>query len=179
MIIVFIGIFVALTLLILNYILKKNIREELTNAVNANIPETSCTIKIDGKCFGTPFIPTPLTREECKAQGLICYYDNDYWAGAVKQCGGINKLPTMSDLGKLASALYIGKPTVGAKQDISNLTYISGTAASIGLPEPDFNLWSSEEYINNTAYLRIFGQERSYWYYNTRTNRSIQAVCLK
>ena len=39
-----------------------------------------------------------------------------------------------------------------AKQDVSNLAYESGTATSLGLPEPSFYLWSGEETSSYHAY---------------------------
>ena len=131
---------------------KPNKQNEDVALFNANGLGSSCAIELDGgKCFTAAFTPTPLTKAECEAQkddlGIKeCYYDNDYWAGAVKQCGGVGNMPTMADLGKIASAIYKGNPTVGAYNDVSNLTYESGTATSLGLPEPSFYLWSGEEY---------------------------------
>ena len=151
---------------------------------NANGLGTSCAIELEsGKCFGSAFSPTPLTYDECMAQkgelGIEnCYLNYDYWAGAVKQCGGVNNMPTMSDLGKLASAIYKGNPSVGAKQDVENLTYIAGTATSLGLPEPSFYLWSGEENNSDDAYYRGFYSPNTYWGYGDRHNSAIQAVCL-
>ena len=163
---------------------KPNKQNEDVALFNANGLGSSCAVELDGgKCFGSAFTPTPLTRAECEAQkdelGIKnCYYENDYWAGAVKQCGGVNNMPTMSDLGKLASAIYKGNPSVGAKQDVSNLAYESGTATSLGLPEPSFYLWSGEESSSTHAYLRYFYSTYTHWYDNNRRNSGIQAVCL-
>ena len=84
---------------------------------------TDCAFEAGGTCFTAPFTPTPLTKAECEAEvqkGTLgiktCYYNQDYWAGAVKQCGGVSKMPTMADLGKLATELY--GVQVGAKQYI-------------------------------------------------------------
>ena len=162
---------------------KPNKQNEDVALFNANGLGSSCAVELDGgKCFGSAFTPTPLTKAECEAQkgelGIKnCYYDNDYWAGAVKQCGGVNNLPTMSDLGKLASAIYKGNPSVGAKQDVYNLTYIAGTATSLGLPEPSFSLWSGEEGNFRNAYLRTFYFTYTSYYGLTRLS-DIQAVCL-
>lgn len=152
---------------------------------NANGLGNSCAIELDGgKCFTAPFTPTPVTKAECeqmKADGKVnaCYYEQDYWAGAVKQCGGKSNMPTMSDLGKIASGIYKGNPSIGAKEDKSNLTYVPGTASSLGLPEPYFSLWSGEEHSNAYgAYTRGFDPTDSYWGYTYRSNSGFQAVCL-
>lgn len=157
---------------------------------NANGLGSGCTIEVDGKCFGSPFSPTPMTKADCEAEkntlGIkYCYYDNDYWAGAVKQCGGVGNMATMTDLGKIASMIYNGNPTVGAYSDVDNLTYTAGTASSLGLPEPSFSLWSGEEYGSNgnLAYYRHFnssGTSYSYYYYGGITSRGsgLLGLCL-
>ncbi len=164
---------------------KPNKQNEDVALFNANGLGSSCAIKLDnGKCFTSVFTPTPLTKAECEAQkddlGIKeCYQDNDYWAGAVKQCGGVNNLPTMADLGKIASAIYEGNPTVGAYNIVKNLTYISGTATSLGLPEPTFYLWSGEEGLDNRAYRRGFYPTYTYSDdYNSRIYSGVQAFCL-
>lgn len=152
---------------------------------NANGLGNSCALEIGNKCFGAPFTPTPVTKAECLemvASGKYgikaCNYENDYWAGAVKQCGGIANMPTMADLGKIASAIYEGNPSIGAKEDKSGLTYKAGTASSLGLPEPSFYLWSGEEDSARHAYRRGFGPTSSSWDYGNRNFSILQAVCL-
>uniref|UniRef100_UPI0040272632 hypothetical protein n=1 Tax=Candidatus Scatousia sp. TaxID=3085663 RepID=UPI0040272632 len=166
---------------------KPNKQNDDVALFNANGLGSSCAIELDGgKCFGAPFTPKPLTRAECEAQkdelGIKgCYFDDDYWAGAVKQCGGVNNLPTMADLGRIASAIYEGNPSIGANQDVSGLTYKPGTATSIGLPEPTgngFTLWSGEEYSYNYANHRRFYPRYSSINNCDRDNNSVQAVCL-
>ncbi len=151
---------------------------------NANGLGSSCAVELDGgKCFGSVFSPTPLTYDECMAQkgelGIKhCYVANDYWAGAVKHCGGVKNMPTSNDLAKIASAIYKGNPSVGAEQNVSNLTYIAGTATSLGLPEPTFYLWSGEECTSDTAYFRTFYSTYTLWYNYSRDSSDLQAVCL-
>ena len=166
---------------------KPNKQNDDVALFNANGLGSSCAVDLDGgKCFGAPFTPKPLTRAECEAQkdelGIkACYYNDDYWAGAVKQCGGVNNLPTMADLGKMASAIYEGNPSIGANQDVSGLTYKPGTATSLGLPEPRFYLWSGEENSGYHAYLRGFYPTYSSRVYTNGTVRNgshFQAVCL-
>ena len=163
---------------------KPNKQNDDVALFNANGLGNSCAVELDGgKCFGAPFTPKPLTRAECEAQkdelGIkACNYESDYWAGAVKQCGGKSNMPTMADLGKMASAIYEGNPTIGAKQDVSGLTYKPGTATSLGLPEPSFILWSGEEGSSSYACHRDFFPGASPWYYNHRNTSSYQTVCL-
>ena len=134
-------------------------------AFNANGLGSSCAIEIDGKCFGAPFSPKPLTKAECETEkgnlGIkYCNFNNDYWAGAVKQCGGIQNMPTVYDLETIAYLLYDEPVKVSGWTEY--LTY-NGKASEFGLPEPGFNIWSGEEYQYNTngysAYGRNFGSD--------------------
>ena len=147
---------------------------------------SSCAFEVGGTCYTAPFTPKPMTKAECEAavaEGKLgikeCYYANDYWAGAVKQCGGVSKMPTMAQLGELASQLYVGNPTIGAKEDKDNIQFDSNssTAKSLGLT-PFFYLWSGEESSSYRAYVRYFDTTTSYWYYGNRYHSYTQAVCL-
>ena len=148
---------------------------------------SACAFEVNGTCYTAPFTPEkPLTRAECEAQkddlGIkACYYDNDYWAAAVKQCGGVSKMPTMAQLGELASQMYVGNPSIGAKEDKRNIQFDSNssTAKSLGLT-PYFYLWSGEEYSSYDAFYRYFGTTSSLWNLNNhgRNYSLIQAVCL-
>ena len=150
---------------------------------NANKLGNGCAFELDGKCFGAPFTPNPLTKAECEAQkgdlGIrSCYYDTDYWAGAVKQCGGVSKMPTMDDLGKLASQLYKGNPTINAYRDYSNLQWDQDAATALGFTSPNFYLWSGEENGSFYAYIRRFHSTYSYYGSHYRDTSDGQAVCL-
>ncbi len=131
-------------------------------AFNANGLGSACSIEIDGKCFGAVFTPTPMTKAECEAavaEGKLgiktCASNSDYWAGAVKQCNGIQNMPTDSDLAKIASLLYEGSPTISVTDRVENLTY-NGKASQYGLPEPEFQVWSAKEIFANNALYRHF-----------------------
>ena len=149
---------------------------------------SSCAFEVNGTCYTAPFTPTPMTKAECKAavaEGKLgikgCNSDDDYWAGAVKQCGGVSKMPTMAQLGELASQLYVGNPSIGAMEDKSNIQYDpnSPVSKSLGLT-PYFYLWSGEEYFSYSAYRRYFGTTSSNWLngYGARGISINQAVCL-
>lgn len=164
---------------------KPNKQNEDVALFNANGLGSSCAIELDGgKCLGAPFSPTPMTRAECYAQkddlGIKeCFHDSDYWAGAVKQCGGVGNLPTLSDLAKIASAIYKGNPTVGATEDVYyKFTYESGIATSLGLPEPTFSLWASEEASNTHAYNRYYSRSSTYYGGYNRNDSGRLAICL-
>ena len=145
---------------------------------------TECAFKLGGKCFTVPSTPTPLTKAQCEAEkdelGIRnCNYNNDYWAGAVKQCGGVSKMPTADDLAKLATELYKEHPSVGAKQSINGLTLDTSVASSMGFTGASFYVWSGEEISSNSAYSRNFSSSYTNWYYSYggRGSSRIQAVC--
>lgn len=72
--------------------------------------------------WGKVFTPTPLTYDQCMSvkdklgikaccpvNGTSTYdhcSNKDYWAGAVKTCGGVQNMPTMEQLAALTSQLY-------------------------------------------------------------------------
>jgi len=153
-------------------------------AFNANGLGSTCALEIrDGKCFGAQFIPTPMTRAECGAavaKGKLgiqkCTFDKDYWAGAVKQCGGVQNMPTKADLQKFASLLYDKPITLDWTQ---NLTY-NGKASELGLPEPSFYVWSGKEHgtAGGTAYLRGFHTTGTYWSDYSRGYSLSLGLCL-
>ena len=148
---------------------------------------SACSLEVDGKCFSTAFIPTPITRAECEAEkgklGIreCCsdcdQYGGDYWAGAVKQCGGVSKMPTMDDLAKLATELYKGNPTVGTWETVdAELDTLK--ASSLGFTGLPFTVWSGEE-DGDGASNRYFSQsDTDYDEYYSRDESGYQAVCF-
>ena len=150
---------------------------------NANKLGSGCAFEVGSKCYTAVFTPKPLTKAECEAEkenlGIkYCNFDDDYWAGAVKQCGGVSKMPTMDDLGKLASQLYKGNPTINAYRDYSNLQWDQDAATALGFTSPNFYLWSGEEPNSHYAYVRDFGSTGSIYGYGTRGDSFRQAVCI-
>ena len=146
---------------------------------------SSCAFKVNGTCYTTPFTPKPLTAQECnelksKLGIKYCRTDNnDYWGGAVKQCKGVSKMPTMAQLGELASQLYVGNPSIGEYQNKDNIQFDSNssTAKALGLT-PDFYVWSGEEDSSDYVGYRLFYTTYSGWNINARYNSFLQAVCL-
>ena len=78
--------------------------------------------------ISTAQVPTPVTKAKCeelKEKGYPiekgCYFDPDYWAGAVMKCKDMQgRLPTEQELADIASELYgatIG--TTGRKSSLS------------------------------------------------------------
>ena len=153
------------------------------------LKDTMCITQILGPQNGGY---SPLTKAECEEiadQGYgnlkaYCHYDgNDYWAGAVKACGGVQNMPTMEQLGQLATYLYNYDGTIGDQQDISSGISLDTTKASQFLSASPYStyfyVWSGQEYSKNGAYLRGFYPTDTGWGNNlTRLNSAILAVCL-
>ena len=89
-------------------------------ALNIKKLGRECYKEIDGVCLlGPAFKPTPMTLEECAkevADGKLglkyccisgyCKDGYDYWAGAAKQCGGVQHMPSEDQLTKIVSYIY-------------------------------------------------------------------------
>ena len=152
---------------------------------NANKLGSGCAFEVGDKCYTAVFTPKPLTYDECMAQkdnlGIkeCCSgCTEDYWAGAVKQCGGVSKMPTADDLAKLASQLYKGNPSIGAQEERYDLHWDQDAATSLGFTSPHFFLWSGEEYDSDSADARFFDSTFSYLNGSIRAVSVAQAVCL-
>ena len=146
----------------------------------------NCAFEVGSTCYTAPFTPKPLTKAECEAavaEGKLgikyCGYEQDYWAGAVKQCGGVSKMPTAAQLAELASQMYVGNPSIGAKENKYDIQYDPNSPASnaLGLT-PNFYLWSGEEGSCYGASTRHFYTTHSHLYYGNRYDSYNQAVCL-
>lgn len=161
----------------------------------------SCAFKSGSTCFSAPFIPTPITRAECEELksdlGITtCYFDNDYWAGAVKACGGINKMATLTQLGEIANYIYntqgIGDFTdTNLSGAFNNIKRDNNKVAELGLRInltniDGFFIWAGQEHsytvngtkMENLAYYRGFNLNNTTYaaYYRDRTNN--QAICI-
>ena len=155
----------------------------------ASLGNSNCAFEINGTCYTAPFIPTPLTLAECEElKGDLgikeCKYNNDYWAGAVKACGGVSKMPTLVQLAEIANYVY-NTSGIGAKEQVSNLTLDYDKVAELGFTvssASSFSVWSGEEHrsvLNTYAHGRSFYPTLTSWA-NTayRYISSLQAVCL-
>ena len=150
----------------------------------------NCAFEVGSTCYTAPFTPTPMTLAECQAavaEGKLgikwCHWANEYWAGAVKQCKGVSKMPTMAQLSELVSQLYIGNPSIRANENIptGGLQFDSNseTAKAFGLTLTlPFYIWSGEEHGSYNAYYRGFYSTATYLLDGARTNRNIVAVCI-
>ena len=80
-------------------------------AINATLGG-NCSFKIDGTCFKEQFLAMDkLTKEECEEQKSTlgikeCFYADDRWGGAVRTCGGVDKLPNKEHALAIIKYLY-------------------------------------------------------------------------
>ena len=156
---------------------------------NANVSKlgTGCAFEIGGACYSSAaFVPTPLSKAECEAivaegeYGIkTCSYDNDYWAGAVKACGGIDNLPTSAQLTALANYLY-------NKNDLGT-TYIEGLTMDmakyrafnfVATTSNHFYIWTKHEKTATTATYRHFNPRGTGNYNSQRNSSTRMAWCL-
>ena len=141
-----------------------------------------CVFELNGKCFTAPFLPTSISRAECEELkgelGIVgCNYEQDYWAGAVKQCGGVSKMPTRNDLVELAKVLY-NTSSIDPYTTTRGLTLDTSKASAMGFTGSEFYVWTGSEYGRSTAYSHGFNSMETRWYYGDRHYSGNPAVCI-
>ena len=165
--------------------------EQLAGVTGCMIPElkdTMCITQILGAQNGGY---SPMTLEECNqavSEGKLgitaCDPNgNDYWAGAVRACGGVQNMPTMEQLGQLATYLYNYDGTIGAQQDISSgINWDPNKVTLFTAQSPGgtsyFFVWSGQEYSQYGAYNRNFTPTYTSWGNYGRSNSNVLAVCI-
>ena len=161
---------------------------------NANVADLGCMINPDllgGMCItkilaqGTGY--SAITPAECEAQkgGLgisQCGIEDDYWAGAVKACGGTSNMPTEEQLKQLAAYLY-DTDSIGAQQYYYgelNTTKASSFLSAAPYPLSSFTVWSSNQGGSAYVSVRTFAPSKTHYdvYGRGNTGSYILAVCL-
>ncbi len=155
---------------------------------NENVVQLSgCAFEINGTCYTTtPFIPTPMKKDECEFTkndlGIKnCQHNSDYWAGAVKTCGGVSKMPTMAQLAEIANFIY-NTDKIQAQNSVSNISRDDTKALSLGFKfntGSPFYIWSGEEYDSNSAYDRYFFPTYSNFSNRIRYGSDRYAICIE
>ena len=138
--------------------------------------DSECAIKAGGTCFTAPFQPTPLSLADCLAEkdklgikkctnGGSFDPNNDYWAGAVAQCGGVKNMPTTEDLTKLAKLLY-NTNQINSSGKTTGISIDKSQAASIGYGvngNENIGIWSGYEAPYDKAGVRTFYSDHTYF----------------
>ena len=154
---------------------------------------TGCAFKTNNTCYTSlPFKPTAVTKAECEemvASGeygiKACSLENDYWAGAVKQCGGVDKLPSDTQLAELATYIYgmnVGTSgTVYCPKD-ANGNYIKcrdeSKSQGMGFPSSTYYVFSNLERNATSAYTHCFYPTYTYKYYGHGRGSSFYTLCV-
>ncbi len=163
--------------------------EELAGVTGCMIPEladTMCITQILAP--GTGY--SALSKAECEQIADEGYgnnkaycggYTSDYWAGAVKACGGIQNMPTQAQLEQLAAYIYPTADSISSS-GTTNANWDADRASLFIAQTPSGSLgvfvWSGRETSQTIAYLRYFDPTSTYWYGHGRYGRRFLAVCL-
>ena len=149
---------------------------------NANKLGNACAFEIGSTCYTGFKEYQPLTKAECEVEkgnlGIKnCYSGDDYWAGAVKECGGVNKMPTSDDLTKLATQLY--KHYIPATGAVAGLKWNQDEAATFGFSSYNVTLWAREEDSDSIiARTRTFSESSSSYNGFYRGFKNNKVLCL-
>ncbi len=162
---------------------------------NANVKKLGCQIKPDlvgDMCITQILAPgsgySPMTLEECNqavSEGKLgikaCSYDPDYWAGAVRACGGVQNMPTQAQLTALAEYIYPDADSISSS-GTTNANWDADRASLFKAQTPSghssFHVWSGQEYSQVSAYYRNFLPTYTNWLNDNRGLSTNLAVCL-
>ncbi len=143
---------------------------------NSNVTRlgTGCIFEVGSTCYASaPFIPEPITKAECEElkdnlKIKYCSGNSDYWAGAVKACDGIDKMPTQAQLSELVKYMQRDNAFT-ANANALGFTVNSNSALSI---------WSKSEYNGANAYSWHGSPTSSNSHNGPRGDNRRQVVCL-
>ena len=171
---------------------------------NANVKNlgTGCVFEIGGTCYTTnPITPVPHMWKGCQSDGTTtdaedvafmseynikrccvtskCMETGDYWAGAVKTCGGKDKMPTNAQLTELANYVY-NTDSVASSGQTTELSLDANKVLSLGLSlnTSEFYFWSGSEFTEQLAYARGFKAVSTSRNYDYRHYSSRLVVCI-
>ena len=165
--------------------------EQLAGVTGCMIPELKDTMCITQILGGENGGYSPMTKAECEqavTEGTLgitaCNYSSDYWAGAVKACGGVQNMPTKAQLTALAEYIYPDADSINSSGG-TNANWDADRASLFMAQTPsgysEFYVWSGQEYSQLDAYFRTFGSTYSRWDSNNGSGRYgsfFLAVCL-
>lgn len=152
-----------------------------------------CFTKVGDLCIdSTPVLATPYNWNACVAgrtsdpkdqavmakYGItLCATGDDYWAGAVMQCGGIDKLVSENQILEIAKYLY-GTDDIAPTAKTENLRIDPDKVASLGFTSNSFSLISNTEYNMAYSFYRSFSTYITNRNYANRNNRGYYVFCI-
>ncbi len=166
---------------------------------------TLFAFKVGGTKYSAPFFSNFITKTECAQINIAdygienCYFnignhslDGDYWAGAVIECGGVDKLPTDKQLAEIATYLYGRTIQEGGETfkcprdknynfiDCINKTRALSLGFYFGINGNDFVVWSGEQKEDSSSAVlgRSFSFSSSHWTYWDRRMDSVYSICI-
>ena len=165
--------------------------EQLAGVTGCMIPElkdTMCITQILGPDTGYG----PLTKAECEEIADQGYgnkkancggMSTDYWAGAVKACGGTQNMPTQTQLEQLAAYIYPDASEIkGGDGDVTNSDWNQERATMFTAQSPlgnsMFAVWAEEEATDILAGYRFFDYASTNNGKNLRKFDGYLAVCI-
>ncbi len=117
-----------------------------------------CVIDLGSVCFTAPFRGISVSAEECKQMAdngygnnkKNCIHDTDFFAGAVKTCGGIDKMANAEQLTLLANEIYVTSVksndcTNNLAWDINKLEGMGFTPKDDGFHTPNFTIYVGKD----------------------------------
>ncbi len=157
--------------------------KDIRNINVSSLGNVKCAFEINGSCFGQPFIVgAPMTPAQCADEGSSlgiseCITSNDYWAGAVKKCGGVSKMASPTQLASIANYIYETN-SVAANVDKSSLELNTKLSSELGLAGVAFTIWSNQVGSDGKANARSYYDTSTTSGDVSRTNSTNQAICL-
>ena len=151
-----------------------------------------CAFRDSTTCFSEPFVPEWINESQCReliAQNyglLTCPTYNghrDYYAGAVKKCGGTNKMASAEHLAKIANYVY-NTSGIEAMQNSETVTLDYDKVSKLGFSTTSssaFLVWAGDTSADLRTPYRLFTPNKSYWSWNYGsgpTYQIVQAVCI-
>ena len=157
---------------------------DISGCMIPEIADKICITQILGADTGF----SPMTQEECnkavsedKLGIQKCYNSSDYWAGAVKTCGGISNMPSQSQLEDLAKYVYNTDSINGDTNTTNGLEIYTEEASPFLKVSPGsyyFYVWSGQESSQSGAYGRTFNSTSTHWGSRGRGTSNSIVVCV-
>ncbi len=138
--------------------------------------------KINGTKYTAPYIADPVTKAECEqmlADGynvVGCKHDNDYWAGAVKACGGTDKMPNQQQLADIALIGYGDTSTCPEYTDCRDFKKLSSLGFNFR-QDATFGIWANTTLNEDGAFEQLLNPRQTNYGVSSRY-QDYFTVCL-